>query len=102
MFAFLAPLAVSLGRDLLGSVIKRVLKAEGTGSGEAKRAVVVEAVGREFGIEPGEIVRLVNAVVALLNVIGLFDDKPGLDFSDIGGIFVAAKEVVEAVADLID
>ncbi len=102
MFAFLAPLAVSLGRDLLGAVIKRVVQAEGTGSGDVKRTVVTRALSRDFDIEPGEIVRLVNAVVALLNVIGLFDNKPGLDFSDIGGIFVAAKEVVEAIADLID
>jgi len=109
MFPIL-PLIKPLGTYLITAVLKQVFKSEfkwGSGKGAEKLDEVVGAVSSAidyegFDVEPEELKRLTNAVVDVLNVVGMFDDEPGLDFSDFAGIFVAVKELAEAVADLVD
>lgn len=59
-------------------------------------------INKRITVEPKEIVKLVQEVVDLLNALGVFDDDPGLNFSDLGKLFEEGKDVFEAIMDLID
>ena len=108
--AILSKLAQPAIRFAVGLVFKEVFKAEklfGSGRGAEKLQTVVEAILKSFDadgveVEPDEIIKVVNAVVQLLNTIGMFDDEPGLKFDSITAIIDEVIAIVEAIADLLD
>lgn len=102
-------LLIPAGRFALNLIIREVFNSEfkvGSGNGVEKLAKAVENIGIAFAskrisIDPDEIRDSVNAVVAVLNEIGMFDDEPGLKVADIGKLIEAVLKAVEVISDMI-
>ena len=108
-FAFLA----QLGKVALSAVLGSVFKAEtflGSGAGETKKAYALTDVSNTLIANPlvptakvpeaAEAIKmLIDGVVGVLNAVGLFDDKPGLElnFTTLIPAAQAAYEAIKAV-----
>lgn len=98
-------------KKILIVIVQKVLEAETSGAaGEAKLTIATNLAAKalkslpyfsEYDLDPGELVDLVEAVVAILNTIGLFDDEPGLKFP-VFELIEDVKNLVEAIQNLLD
>jgi hypothetical protein len=107
-FAFLIPIAKIALRAVVGEVLS-VEKIFGAGKGAEKKDEAVKGVSDTLESQGfskiadalDEVAALIEAVVEVLNALGMLDDEPGLDV-DYNRLIPAAKSVFSAVADLAD
>ncbi len=101
---------------VFGVVLPGVFEAEannGSGKGEEKLKEVLDKVTKvpfslpeDLDIEEvaGDVKELVNAVVDVLNALGVLDDEPGIDvdLADLIPAVVRFARAAQAVLDLFD
>jgi hypothetical protein len=114
MLGFLSMLK-PVGIIVLKTVVREVFSAEdmyGDKSGKNKLGYVLDAVDTvlsdsdEYGGEYSknitvDLVEFINAVVEILNQLGLLDDEPGADIADINELIKSVFKAIKEAGDVL-
>lgn len=111
MFGFLSVLKPA-GKIVLKVVLREIFNAEhlwGSGEGKNKLGYVLDRVDEALSKTDGkqikditvDVVEFVNAVVEVLNQLGLFNDDPGVEIEDPKALVKAVLKAIEEAVELL-